>query len=355
MEKPEKTQDIAVHEGTIQDVVQANPVHLLELAVQSGVDVEQLEKLMAMQERWEAAQARKSFYEAMSRFQAEVPKIEKTKTVDYPSKKGGRVNYSYAPIDSVVEQILPVARVCGFSHRFEIEPIENDELNIICIITHRDGHSEQTAMRVPADTSGNKNTVQSRGSAITYGQRYTLIAAYGLTTADQDDDGRQSVTKPYERNNTNTINKSGIIEAMERLFDNPEGLLDMHFGASIHDLNNDQLARLQSWVSAYEKYKGEADDCNKSELDWIRETYLQFYVIDEPQMSKAPALESLRRSMYARRKIEQARKVMGEQIHSAMVAGYLDKSPKFSIDALDYKELEELLGALITEIKAAKK
>ena len=48
-------------------------------------------------------------------------------------------------------------------------------------------------MSAPADSSGSKNPVQQIGSTMTYLQRYTLIGALGLTTADKDDDGRQGV------------------------------------------------------------------------------------------------------------------------------------------------------------------
>ena len=45
-------------------------------------------------------------------------------------------------------------------------------------------------MEVQADKSGSKNVIQAVGSAVTYGQRYTLIGALGITTADEDIDGR---------------------------------------------------------------------------------------------------------------------------------------------------------------------
>jgi len=45
-------------------------------------------------------------------------------------------------------------------------------------------------MSAKKDSSGNKNEIQARGSAITYLQRYTLIAALGISTADEDNDGQ---------------------------------------------------------------------------------------------------------------------------------------------------------------------
>jgi hypothetical protein len=45
-------------------------------------------------------------------------------------------------------------------------------------------------MTANPDTSGKKNAIQACASAIEYMKRYTLIGAFGLTTADTDIDGR---------------------------------------------------------------------------------------------------------------------------------------------------------------------
>jgi hypothetical protein len=61
------------------------------------------------------------------------------------------------------------------------------------------GHSELTKMTAPSDTSGQKNSIQAIASTITYLQRYTLLAATGLTTKDMpDDDGKGGVKEPIK-------------------------------------------------------------------------------------------------------------------------------------------------------------
>ena len=50
-----------------------NPQSLLTIAIQNGANVEQLEKLLLLKERWDAAQAKKSFLAAISRFQSQIP------------------------------------------------------------------------------------------------------------------------------------------------------------------------------------------------------------------------------------------------------------------------------------------
>ena len=58
-----------------------------------------------------------------------------------------------------------------------------------CILAHKDGHSEETTLTAPPDTSGSKNAIQSTGSSVTYLKRYTLEAVTGIVTSDDDNDG----------------------------------------------------------------------------------------------------------------------------------------------------------------------
>ena len=157
-----------------------SPMQLLELAVSNNANIESLERLMDLQERWLGQQSRQAFNRALSEFQSICPRIEKKKQAH---------NYKYAPLGDIVAQIREVMHRCGLSFRFEQEHL-TDTIKVTCVITHVDGHSERTSMEVQADKSGSKNVIQAVGSAVTYGQRYTLIGALGITTADEDIDGR---------------------------------------------------------------------------------------------------------------------------------------------------------------------
>lgn len=163
-----------------QQEQQTSPMRLVELAVTQGADVDKLERLMAMQERWESREAEKAFNRAIASFQHECPRIEKR-------KKGH--NYMYAPLGDIIEQIKDTLHKHGLSFTYTNDHSDN-EIKVTCTVTHVDGHSKSTSMTVNPDTSGSKNAIQAIGSAQTYGQRYTLIGALGITTADEDIDGR---------------------------------------------------------------------------------------------------------------------------------------------------------------------
>lgn len=159
---------------------------LMDKAVSAGQSVETLDKLMDLQERWENREAEKAFNIAISEFQTSCPTIIKRKEM-----RTGSGTSLYAPLGDIVEQIKEVLAKCRLSFRFRVQD-EGGQIIVTCIVAHALGHSEETTMRGGADTSGAKNAIQSIGSTVTYLQRYTLIGALGLTTADEDMDGRMS-------------------------------------------------------------------------------------------------------------------------------------------------------------------
>jgi hypothetical protein len=173
---------------TTQEIVKQTPHDLLSQAIEKGLDVEALGKLMDLQERWQANQARKLFFEAFTEFQAKCPDIRKTKEVRFKDSDV-KPQYHYAPLADITRQIGPMLKANQLSYRWEIKD-NSEEINVTCLVSHVEGHTERTTMSAKADTSGSKNAIQARGSAIEYLKRYTLIGALGISTADSDIDGR---------------------------------------------------------------------------------------------------------------------------------------------------------------------
>lgn len=162
------------------------PMQMLQIAVERGADMAMLEKLMSLQERWEANEARKAYVAAMSEFKSEPLTLEKNKQVAFDSTK-----YSHATLDQVCDVVGPALSRHGLSHRWDIEQREHDVISVSCVITHAMGHSERVTLSAKPDASGKKNAIQAIGSAVSYLSRYTLIAATGLAARDMDDDGKK--------------------------------------------------------------------------------------------------------------------------------------------------------------------
>jgi hypothetical protein len=134
-------------------------------------------------------QAEKAFLSALSDFQDECPELRRTKDVKF--KTDGPVVYSYAPLSDIDRQIKALLKKHGFTKRWKIFDIAG-KTKVVCIISHKDGHKEETEMEGESDMSGQKSAMQGKGSTITFMQRYTLIGALGLTTADSDIDARMN-------------------------------------------------------------------------------------------------------------------------------------------------------------------
>lgn len=176
---------------------ETTPASLIEIALQKDADISQLKELMDLQERWEKKEARKKFYEALATFQSKVPPLSKNKTASINSQKGA-FKYKYADLGYITQQIKHLLLECGLSYRWAFQ--ENlGQLKVTCYVSHSDGHTEETSMEAGADTSGYKNDIQQKGSTQTYLQRYTLIGALGLSTADDDSDGKGRQPENKER------------------------------------------------------------------------------------------------------------------------------------------------------------
>lgn len=173
---------------------------LIRHAIDRNASVDQLERLMGLQERWEANEARKAFVVAMAACKAELPPtISKDHLVDFPAKQEdggkGRVTYRHTTLANLVGEVLPIMARHGLSHGYETEQDEKSSgrISVTCRIQHVMGHSETVRLSAYPDESGRKNKIQAIGSTVTYLQRYTLMAALGLASGDEDDDAGAGV------------------------------------------------------------------------------------------------------------------------------------------------------------------
>ena len=61
----------------LQPTDKAIPAELIKAAIAGNADLEKLERLLDIQIKWEANEAKKAYVAAMARFKADPPKIEK--------------------------------------------------------------------------------------------------------------------------------------------------------------------------------------------------------------------------------------------------------------------------------------
>lgn len=172
------------------------PSSLIALALDKGADastLEKLEKVLELQERWEANEARKAYHEAMAKFKANPPEIEKDKKVSYRAG-AGMTEYTHASLANVTRKINEGLSKHGLSASWNTRQ-DNGTVTVTCKVTHELGHSEATSLTASPDTSGSKNPIQAIGSTVAYLERYTILALTGLATQDMDDDARSATVE----------------------------------------------------------------------------------------------------------------------------------------------------------------
>lgn len=185
------------------------PMDMLHKAVSQGADIVVLEKLMALQERWEANQARKAFDEAMSNAKAEIPTINKNRHVGFESRKAGaaKTDYRHEDLGEIAKTIDPILGKHGLSYRFKTTSEINQPISVTCKVSHRGGHFEENTLTAGRDETGNKNSIQAIGSTVTYLQRYTLKAALGLAASNDDDGSKSEPEEAIESDQFGVIKK----------------------------------------------------------------------------------------------------------------------------------------------------
>lgn len=167
-----------------QQVATQAPLDMLQYAISQNAGIETLERLMAMQERANAAVAKSAFDRAISEAKAEIPVILKTQIVAYD-----KISYQYEDLGQIAKVIDPILSKHGLSYRFRTLSAQDKSITVTCVVSHNLGYSEENSLTAAPDGSGSKNSIQAIGSTQTYLQRYTLKAALGLAAA-RDDDAR---------------------------------------------------------------------------------------------------------------------------------------------------------------------
>lgn len=152
-------------------------------AVDSGADLERLEKLMDLHERYEDRQALHAFNKAMADFRSESMTILKTKYVDIANG----AKFWHAELGNIVEEVIPKMSKYGLFHTWIPKQRDDKQIEVSCVIKHAMGaSSDPTTLFAPPDTTGNKAAIHAVAATVTFLQRYTFLLAIGLAPKGMD-------------------------------------------------------------------------------------------------------------------------------------------------------------------------
>lgn len=156
-----------------------------------SVDVEKMERLLAMHERVMGENARRAFMVAFKDAKSEMKAVSRNK-YNEQTKSG------YADLDAVSAAIDPIYEKHGFSMSFGSFPATKEgHYGVSAVLMHEDGHEKSYTAEVPADMTGmkgnqNKTATHGFGSTMSYGRRYLKLMVWDIAT--RDDDGNEATS-----------------------------------------------------------------------------------------------------------------------------------------------------------------
>lgn len=163
-------------------------LQVIERAASSPtVDVEKMERLLAMHERILERNAKQQFSESMNKVQTAIKPI-------LADEENKQTKSKYATYEALDEVIRPIYTANGFSLSFGTEPGAADYVRVICDVMHTGGHEKRYQADMPADGKGAKGgdvmtKTHATGAAMSYGMRYLLKMIFNVAIKGEDDDG----------------------------------------------------------------------------------------------------------------------------------------------------------------------
>jgi hypothetical protein len=168
---------------------------------------------------------------ALAKFQAEVTNPKNT--ADNPFFKS-----KYAPLQDILSSVRPLLAKQGLAI-LQNPSGDGKNIAISTLILHESGEWIELD---PLILQAEKATAQGAGSAITYGRRYALSAALGISSED-DDDGNHASNLANKKTEVRAIPKR--IEATKEAAASADERRRLMYAAKIAGLND---AELQAYV-----------------------------------------------------------------------------------------------------------
>jgi len=119
---------------------------------------------------------------ALAKAQSQFPSIERTEKVDYITKTGVKIRYSYAPLAEIIKA---TKKSLGDNELCIVQAVQTDDSGVIIetMLAHSSGEWIASSYTI----AGEAKDPQTMGSLITYGRRYGLSSLLDIA-ADEDDD-----------------------------------------------------------------------------------------------------------------------------------------------------------------------
>lgn len=159
-----------------------------------SVDIDKMERLLAMQERVLERNAESAFNESMRGAQGEMRQV----ATDANNPQTRSRYATYAAIDAALR---PIYTRCGFSISYGTGDAPEGYVRVIAYVSHVGGHTRQYKADMPADGKGAKGgdvmtKTHAFGAGTSYGMRYLLKMIFNVAIGEYDLDGNDPVQRP---------------------------------------------------------------------------------------------------------------------------------------------------------------
>jgi hypothetical protein len=229
--------------------VQIDPVlNMIERAARdASVDIDKMERLLAMREREFVRVAEMAFNSAMKSAQAEMPQVVR-------DAKNDQTRSLYAKYETISEAIQPVITKHGFFLSFgEDDCPKENHIRIVCDVGHEGGHTRRYHADIPIDNVGmkgnaNKTATHAYGSTKSYGKRYLKCDIFDVAVKSQDDDGNAAGSEVVTADQVGTL-----VELLDSVGAPKDKFLEW---AKVERLADIPAKHFQKCVAAINSYQG---------------------------------------------------------------------------------------------------
>lgn len=180
-----KQQITTMHEAPVVSQSAGLIAVIERAATNPDVDIDKMERLLQMHERIVERDAKAAYASALALMAPDLPSVCERGGI---KDRSGKVQSTYALWEDINDAVKPVLSAHGFALSFRTGR-DDGQITVTGVLSHREGHSEETTIVLPHDSSGSKNAVQAVGSSTSYGKRYTAGLLLNLTSRGEDDDG----------------------------------------------------------------------------------------------------------------------------------------------------------------------
>lgn len=159
-------------------------------ATDPNVDIDKMERLLAMQERVMARNAEAAFNEAMNAAQSEMRRV----SADAYNQQTRSHYPTYAAMDRALR---PIYTEHGFAISYDTgSDAPEGTVVVLAYVSHKAGHTRTYRATMPADGKGAKGgdvmtKTHAAGAGMSYGMRYLLKMIFNVAIGEDDTDGNQ--------------------------------------------------------------------------------------------------------------------------------------------------------------------